>query len=727
MADPQILQSTPSGYLVDYGDGNPVLVDPASVEQGGLGHPGTGLTDGYAEATGQMLPPAGPASMPAPEPVSPASYGQPVVPGGVPAPDGRAPMAPPGMPAPAVQQRSGSGSVSHSGYKQQIAPPGLQSYDEVLDAQAGGVAGARAAGDEAVRAAESAGDVAVAQAEDKYGAYDAQGNLVKPGAYRERAAAEEAKAKHVAELNAVKAEAIDAKIAGINQRIASIPAEDPGRIWSNAGAFGSALMMFGSIAGGMLAVTTGSGRNMALEAINQAIERDLQAQRAAVENIWKTVDLDRDELSRLREEYGEAEAERKIYMKEAVAHRFEAETNRYASAGAKAARAASVAALRADTEKDVAAAVDAYGKTVENKVQSEIEIYKKQQDAQFESKRLSLGWAAENRLQREADAKAREQKESIYLSRETGMYTRTKDPVTGKTVRAQYQPRNEAEKLKLDELGVGAVNTNNVLAAMETYLGTDPSTLSPDDRRRYAGLVAMYIQSTGQALGRMTEKDIELLKDAAGGEPLKFGQLLASKGVSTAVIQDARVSNELRYRTAAKQVNEAVDVELPEPDQVLIQRFGKQEPVYEHEVRKASLATQEAFTNPGKQGYVRKQEAVQSLVDSVTKQGASVTASDLQYLDQSIESLMLVAPKDRLVTAFDGATESKRDALAVLIELRKLAAQTPEIVRKAGGMIDVPKETAGVPLLRPYRAGEQASDEAARAAEAAGREYGGIR
>ncbi len=65
--------------------------------------------------------------------------------------------------------------------------------------------------------------------------------------------------------------------ANIQQAMSQVARVDPGRVWKNAGGFGSAMGIASAAVGGWLQVMHG-GQNHALEAINQTIRQDIQAQ-----------------------------------------------------------------------------------------------------------------------------------------------------------------------------------------------------------------------------------------------------------------------------------------------------------------------------------------------------------------------------------------------------------------------------------------------------------------
>jgi hypothetical protein len=303
VAEPTAIQGTPSGYLVDFGDGQPRMVPESVAVSMGLVGATQGLYDDRAsgpQGPDPYAPVAAPveqaAAMTTPQPQPAAS---PVTPMQTPAPPAVPPPAPLGSRSSSL---SVGGSTTDFVRRTDVRqpPPSLDLAKQhgKLDEQYGVL-------DRSIEAQEVAlKDRAAAQQradEVKYGRYDAEGNLVEEGGAQLQAELMDRQLEARAAFDAVTQEYIQRRTGEINERIARVPQEDPGKIWQDNSAFQNAAGLLSAFLGGMLAVSTGSGRNMGLEAIERAIDRNIQAQRTNIENEWKRVAHDKDTLAQYQQ------------------------------------------------------------------------------------------------------------------------------------------------------------------------------------------------------------------------------------------------------------------------------------------------------------------------------------------------------------------------------------------------------------------------------------------
>jgi hypothetical protein len=133
------------------------------------------------------------------------------------------------------------------------------------------------------------------------GRYDDQGNLVQRGLTHEVQDQMGRDLEDRAHFDSVVHDYVQQRQAQIDERLATIPQEDPRRIFHTNSGFANAAGLFSAIAGGILAVTTGSGRNMGLEAVEREIDRDIQAQRTNIEAEFKKVANDKDSLQQYQQ------------------------------------------------------------------------------------------------------------------------------------------------------------------------------------------------------------------------------------------------------------------------------------------------------------------------------------------------------------------------------------------------------------------------------------------
>ncbi len=299
-----VAQGTPAGYLVEMHDGSQRLFPESVLVSAGYVPPTAG-----AQSMVPQLP--GPGSMDdiAPPPGVPAPGGVPLTP--TPA-QKFGPAEQVARPVPAPVSTSGSVRVGVSGdqlVKRNDVVLDTTPYDSgeidgwlaesrdrlgsLRDDQGGLLAGRADAERQATEAVQGRPKVGP----DGQPVLDATGQPVLEGGLVQ------AEAKRTEE-DLAKTEAFDAATEShvarrqeeILQAIAEVPRKDPTKYWKDAGAFGAAVGLTAGIAGGILAVTTGSGRNRGLEAIEQAIQNDLNAQETNIENEWKKIAHDKDSL-----------------------------------------------------------------------------------------------------------------------------------------------------------------------------------------------------------------------------------------------------------------------------------------------------------------------------------------------------------------------------------------------------------------------------------------------
>lgn len=389
----KILQATPSGYLVDFGDGNPVLVPehvmvdkneanptPGLYEQqqqfGGSHQANPAQTAAQAAETAQWhqaYPGSGPQVGLVPKGPTPSVAG---------IPDNGRGDAPGGevtsftaedkqildsLPADAKVNLGGEALA----YWQSIHPEQKQSPLNALFSVPGQLANLLPQGGQPASQSSSAGynaswagntsdkppptapdlsgyenDIAAAgklrqqYGEQQAGFAEKQGDLAVQAEEAMRPFREatvksvEDEQKVLAALDETVNEYVQSERDRIMQRVAAVPRVDPGKIWSSQPAWQNALGLLSAVTGGMLAVTTGSGKNMGLEAIERAIDRDVQAQQANIENEWKRVAHDKDSLAQYQQwkaTQREHALEEGIMRREALAFAMETEKGKYSS------------------------------------------------------------------------------------------------------------------------------------------------------------------------------------------------------------------------------------------------------------------------------------------------------------------------------------------------------------------------------------------------------------
>lgn len=348
MATPKAVQATPSGYLVDLGDGSPPRLWPEHIAvDAGLVGPTEGLYQDPAQTAG-VDPYAAPQA-----PVDVAAAG-------MPAPQAPAPMAPapqPAAPAPTLAPGASQRGSVHMGVSNEelvrrtdvnAPPPPLDLSQQHTDLEAQRDVVDQGFADQTTALGDRA-DALQRADEIRFGKFDENGNLLEAGGTQKQVAQRNADLEARKAFDAAAQEHVQAETNRINERIARVPQEDPSRIWKENNAFQNAAGLLAAGLGGMLAVSTGSGRNMGLEAIERAIDRDVQAQRTNIENEWKKIANDKDTLEQYRQwkaRERQTMLEESIVRLETLALDTEAQASTFTSKARQAEKMGQAAALR---------------------------------------------------------------------------------------------------------------------------------------------------------------------------------------------------------------------------------------------------------------------------------------------------------------------------------------------------------------------------------------------
>jgi hypothetical protein len=338
----RVLQATPVGYLAEMEDGSQVTFPEHVMVEAGYVQPTQGL---YRQPPVQQAQFAG-----SDERVAPITerfetdLSQPAAP---------APAAP-SAPAPGTSQRSGyrvGGSTEEFVRRNDVtaapAPLDLSSQRQALG-QANTDLNQSYADQQSQLTAKA--DAERQRDEVKFGKFDPQtGELLQEGGAQQQIAQREADMAARAEFDAVTQEYVQKRTAEINERIARVPQEDPTKLWGDNNAFQNAAGLLAAGLGGMLAVSTGSGRNLALESIERSIDRNIAAQRTNIENEWRKVAHDKDTLQQYQQWKGRERQwmlEEQVVRLETLALDTEAKASTFSSAARQAEYMGQAAALR---------------------------------------------------------------------------------------------------------------------------------------------------------------------------------------------------------------------------------------------------------------------------------------------------------------------------------------------------------------------------------------------
>lgn len=339
----RVLQATPVGYLAEMEDGSQVTFPEHVMVEAGYVQPTQGLYQDPAQTAG-VQPHTGMQLQPQAQPVVPME------PAPAPAPT-PAPALQPGM----SQSNRAGYSVSNSGTEfvrrtdVDAAPAPLD-----LSAQRAALSDQRSTLNQSYAdqqgALDSKAEAERQRDEVKFGKYDPEtGELLQEGGAQQQIAQREADLAARAEFDAVTQEYVQKRTAEINERIARVPQEDPTKLWGDNNAFQNAAGLLAAGLGGMLAVSTGSGRNLAMESIERSIDRNIQAQRTNIDNEWKKVAHDKDTLQQYQQWKGRERQwmlEEQVVRLETLALDTEAKASTFSSAARQAEYMGQAAALR---------------------------------------------------------------------------------------------------------------------------------------------------------------------------------------------------------------------------------------------------------------------------------------------------------------------------------------------------------------------------------------------
>lgn len=338
----RVLQATPVGYLAEMEDGSQATFPEHVLVQAGYVDPTPGL---YKVDPGQSPGVQPSMAQPAPQP----ELQPPQAPGLGVAPLEAPQVAPPPPPSPGPAPM-GPGDSARMGRSVSTSTPGyLQREKAFGPAPAAVDLSAEREGLQAAGAEMGAGYAEQRQALADQGSAAAGLGQVKGEVATAQAGESREFLRAQTEFNNVANEYVSREQARINERVARVPQEDPSKIWGDNSMFQNAAGLFAAMAGGMLAVSTGSGRNMGLEAIERAIDRSINAQRTNIENEWRRVAHDKDSLQQFQDWKSKADLwakEQHVVMLETLALDREAEAQKFSSASKQAELVGQAAQIR---------------------------------------------------------------------------------------------------------------------------------------------------------------------------------------------------------------------------------------------------------------------------------------------------------------------------------------------------------------------------------------------
>jgi hypothetical protein len=293
----------------------------------------------------------------------------------------------------------------------------------------------------------------------------------------------------------------------IGQRIAAIPAEDPAKMWQGTeGGLARAAGIMASAIGGLLAVSTGSGKNLGLEALQATIDRDIASQRANIENEWRKVAKDENELGRFRQMMGDERAwtaEQAAYRYASLATKLEAEASKYDSISKQAELQGMAASLMGQVQAKMTEAIQ-HGQAYDMK------LAEQSMDRWYKTESLSLEERRVSSAEMLAGAKANGA--TATGPQRIGHLPHTKEDI--------YIPADIADKMSPDERN----KLRDSAGAMSSFAKNAQGFLTQaiDVGRRYSG--------AGKDSRPVTSADIEQLRAAFAS--LQFDEVVKRTGLT---------------------------------------------------------------------------------------------------------------------------------------------------------------------------------------------------
>lgn len=211
---------------------------------------------------------------------------------------------------------------------------------------------------------------------------------------RESAAAEN-HARLEAQLSGNRDARVAQKQAEIEQRMAEIPAVDPGRMWKNAGALGSAAGIISAAIGGYLAVRQGRGGNDALDQINKVIEQDVHAQEQDIWNQKYKLGLLKDQKDDIYKDAALKKAERAeqfAYRKMSIASEMGVHAAKFKSASKQAEYLDMQLKLQEEAFKDSQESLKFYSEVYSKNATRALQAYQAEEQLKLSKESNSIGW-----------------------------------------------------------------------------------------------------------------------------------------------------------------------------------------------------------------------------------------------------------------------------------------------------------------------------------------------
>lgn len=353
--------------------------------------------------------------------------------------------------------------------------------------------------------------------------------------YDQRTAQIEQSRQEEAERHAKAQQVLVEHEARVQQAIMNVPNEDPGRYWNNLGGFGQAVAAITMMLGGIQGAANGTNVNQPVQLALQLIDRDLASQRTNIQTAKDKVGFAQDAYGRAKDRnyYDKLAAqEQRAMMLETIASAIEAKGQSYKSQYTQAEHAQLAAGIRIKRDETlVQLSKDLVAQTMQGlQLNNQVDQFA----AQMAQRRMEFAAEQEerkfNRALKVAELEGKQGGHVVNPS--TGFSVNGKEVVVA--TGDQTYDRERSKVLQTQGLAAGrAYRALERLSKMDInrLRGLDPtkrSALMQDA----ADAVLNLSTAAGEKLGKLTDRDMAMLKHAAGvGNVEQMFALVGNAGI----------------------------------------------------------------------------------------------------------------------------------------------------------------------------------------------------
>ena len=290
---------------------------------------------------------------------------------------------------------------------------------------------------------------------------------------------------------------------------------DPTRLWSKPGSMQNVAGIAAAFMGGFLQPVLGT--NTAQQIIDNAIDRDINAQQSDIQNAQRNVG-NLKMLHSLGLEQADTEArqraQQKLLMRAGLAGHLQAEALKLQDPVLAAKYEQEAARLNAETTKEIERVhAEERDRSFDQRVKNR-QLRMAEHREKRESQSQSWGQARQEKMDAAASGAMEAEWRQNLVPIATG-FTHT----DGRQIHLDTEKKLGArQRQSVDEKSMKLQGQGNLTSAL---LALKPGRLSMPksaERQMAVAVANQLLLSQGEALGRMTDKDMEILKQVAGGD-----------------------------------------------------------------------------------------------------------------------------------------------------------------------------------------------------------------